>query len=167
MICSIAFLPVFAEHDFAKDVLFETAVQAVVKRAAEEEALNAFEVEITFVDDAFMQELNKEYRDMDKTTDVLSFPANTLTQPWQNEIAAGLVPEPGEEGAYLGELYISLPQAARQAEEYGNTEQEEILFLVAHGMLHLLGYDHETSEEEAAMRQKQRIILNRTKGEIE
>lgn len=93
--------------------------------------------------DARMRRLNREFRQKDRTTDVLSFPL-------QNEIRAGefeLGPAPSE--LLLGDLVISLPKARAQAAEFGITLEEELVHLFFHGFLHLLGYDHELSRREA------------------
>ncbi|NLW74186.1 MAG: rRNA maturation RNase YbeY [Clostridiales bacterium] len=105
------------------------------------------EVSITFADDAWMRALNKKYRDIDKATDVLSFPLEDK-------------PLNPDEPLVLGDIVISLERARRQAEEYGHSYEREVAFLCAHGMLHLLGYDHERSEEaDLDMRRRQRRIL--------
>lgn len=104
------------------------------------------EVSITFVDDAAIHELNREHRGVDTPTDVLSFS--------QLEAGAG---EPVFAGAgadgptLLGDVVVSLERAALQAEEYCHSLSREVGFLVVHGLLHLLGYDHQTPEEEAQM----------------
>lgn len=138
-------------------------LNAVATQAAKEEALTDFEVEIVLTGDALVRQLNETYRGVADTTDVLSFPANELNKPLGQALEEGLqLEEACEPGSvYLGEIYISVAKATEQAEEYGNTLLEELSFLTAHGMLHLMGYDHETKEEEMVMRQKQRIILGR------
>ena len=96
------------------------------------------EVSVTVCGDAYIRDLNRDYRGKDKPTDVLSFPAS--------EALDALDPDNG--ALILGDVVISLDTARRQAEEYGNTVEREISFLVVHGMLHLLGFDHEISEDE-------------------
>lgn len=96
-------------------------------------------VSLMVTDDDNIRKLNKEYRDKDKATDVLSFPS-------------------GEDG-FLGDIAISLPRAREQAAEYGHTLEREAAFLMAHAMLHLFGYDHMDAEEERIMRGKQREIM--------
>lgn len=108
------------------------------------------QLSVTFVDDAAIRELNREHRGIDRPTDVLSFPQ---FEP-DEEIPEGMP-------YMLGDLVVSLETARRQAEEYGHSEEREIAFLLVHGFLHLLGYDHETPEEEAEMRQEQRVLLDR------
>lgn len=108
------------------------------------------QVSVTFVDDAAIHELNREHRGVDRPTDVLSFPQFEADE----EIPEGMP-------HVLGDLVVSLETARRQAEEYGHSEEREIAFLLVHGFLHLLGYDHETAEEEAEMREEQRVLLDR------
>jgi len=119
-----------------------------LKRAAVKTARTAAHMEgkrghheaaLLVTDDQTIRHLNKVYRDIDKETDVLSFPS-------------------GEE-VFLGDIGISMEKAQRQAEEYGHGEEREVAFLVAHAMLHLLGYDHKTDEDEVRMRARQREIL--------
>lgn len=106
------------------------------------------ELGIVVTDDASVQGLNKRYRGVDEVTDVLSFP---LTDP-----AFTL---PMSEGHPLGEVIISLPQAQRQAQENGIALEVEVAHLLAHGALHLLGYDHQTTEEERQMQAREEEIL--------
>lgn len=111
------------------------------------------EVSVSFVDNKEIRNLNKDYRNKDKLTDVLSFPL-------------------GEDGAYdlnietgaylLGDVVISLETALKQALVYGHSLEREIGFLTVHSMLHLLGYDHEVSKlEERKMREKEEAILDK------
>lgn len=98
--------------------------------------------------DAFgMQSLNRDYRNVDAVTDVLTFPA------WEG---ASLAAPPD---GYLGDIAICVPRAMEQAEAYGHSLKREIMFLTIHGALHLLGYDHMQPEEEATMFAKQEKIL--------
>ncbi|SES66828.1 rRNA maturation RNase YbeY [Anaerobranca gottschalkii] len=118
----------------------EELINKICRQVAEEEAINGeYEVNIIFVDDPFIQNLNSRFRGKDCPTDVLSFPFDT--------------PE------FLGEVYISLETAKRQAEEYNHTLTREIAFLTVHGLLHLLGYDHNDQPNEL-MREKEEKILS-------
>jgi probable rRNA maturation factor len=96
--------------------------------------LDNVEISITLTDNETIREINKEWRNKDKPTDVLSFP--------QGETI-------GYRYTVLGDVIISLPYAKEQAEKIGHSYKEEIVRLLTHGILHLLGYDHETSEEDA------------------
>ena len=114
---------------------------------------NACEVSVTFTDNEGIHELNKKYRGVDKPTDVLSFPLfdydGVSEEPPVDEILNN-----------LGDIVISLEKAKEQAEEYGHSYKRETAFLCVHSMLHLLGYDHEKSEEEDRdMRARQTEIM--------
>ena len=96
------------------------------------------EVSLTFCGDDYIRELNAKYRDRDSVTDVLSFPLNDFRNG----------DEPDEELNELGDVVINLKRAEEQAEEYGHSLEREVSFLAVHSTLHLLGLDHERSEEE-------------------
>lgn len=129
--------------------LVRKACKAVLK---EEDFLSPAEVDVTFVDDDEIKELNKNFRDIDKSTDVLSFPLG------EN----GVYDRNPESGALmLGDVIISVDHAVAQADLYGHGLSREIAFLTVHSMLHLLGYDHVNGEEERKiMRRKEEKILD-------
>ena len=111
------------------------------------------EVSVSFVDNEAIHKLNLEYREKDKPTDVLSFPM------WEKEELSDGSALDGH-AVTLGDIIISAEKAKSQAEEYGHSLEREICFLSVHSILHLLGYDHETSEEdEAYMKNKQEDVL--------
>ena len=124
---------------------YETLVKNAVEETLKYEGFTKdCEISITFTDNENIRVLNKEYRDIDRETDVLSFPMD----------------DEGDE-VVLGDVVISLEKAKEQAEEYGHSIEREISFLCVHSCLHLLGYDHETSEEdEKEMFRKQEEVLN-------
>lgn len=104
--------------------------------------------DIIFIDDEEMHKLNKEYREIDRTTDVLSFALN------DNKHIDTVINS-------LGDIFISIPKMKSQAIEYGHTEKRELSFLALHGLLHLLGYDHTLGKkEEEEMFGLQKEILN-------
>ncbi len=116
---------------------------------------NDAEVSVTFVDDEGIRELNKKFRNLDKPTDVLSFPLldyeGESEEPFFDELCHN-----------LGDIVISLERAMAQANEFGHSFEREVAFLTAHSMLHLLGYDHELSDEDDAdMRARQNDIMER------
>jgi len=118
-----------------------------------EDFQNHCEVSVTFTDNEGIHELNKKFREVDKPTDVLSFPLfdfeGETDEPPVDEIMSN-----------LGDIVISLEKAKEQADEYGHSFEREVAFLCVHSMLHLLGYDHETSEEDdVEMRSKQTEIM--------
>ena len=110
------------------------------------------EISLTFTDNAGIQVLNRDFRGIDKPTDVLSFPLTDY---------AGTALPIDEPEFSLGDIVISLERANEQAEEFGHSFEREVAFLTVHSMLHLLGYDHETGEEdETDMRRRQTEILD-------
>ena len=128
--------------DEAADII-SAAIEGALKKQHREGS-----VSVTVVDDETIHGINKEYRNVDRPTDVISFPSEE-----GEEI---LAPPDG----FLGDLVISYPRAVAQAEEYGHSITREFCFLVAHSMLHLLGYDHMTPEEAAVMEAKQARALD-------
>ncbi|EAX48238.1 protein of unknown function UPF0054 [Thermosinus carboxydivorans Nor1] len=130
----------------------EQTVIAVLNKAAEVYGLSEqTEVSIVLVDDEYIFELNRQYRDKDVPTDVLSFALNEGDEP-------AIINDPA--AMLLGDIVISLETAARQAEEFGHGLERELAYLTLHGMLHLLGYDHETEEERVKMRNEEEYILS-------
>ncbi|GAA0341145.1 rRNA maturation RNase YbeY [Bacillus carboniphilus] len=109
------------------------------------------EISVTFVSNEKIQEINKEYRGKDQPTDVISF----ALEEGDEDIPIMGAPET----RVLGDIIISVDKAKEQAEEYGHSYQRELGFLAVHGLLHLLGYDHEEEEEEKEMFSKQESIL--------
>lgn len=135
-------------------------LELLLHKAGESEGVEDGEVALTFVDDKQIHELNKEYRDIDRPTDVLSFAMNEFTDE-EPDIVYEL--EEGEEFQdmpdMLGDIIISVNRAQAQSEEYGHSLEREIGFLFVHGFLHLLGYDHQDPESEAEMMGKQEAVL--------
>lgn len=117
------------------------------------------EVSVTIVDNGAIREINREHRDIDRATDVLSFPMLYFDE--DGNIIDSDYDMDGE-SILLGDIVISAERAAEQAAEYGHSFRREIAFLTVHSMLHLLGYDHVNSaEEEKIMFSKQEEILNK------
>lgn len=122
-------------------------------------------VDITIVDDNSIQEINKEQRNIDKSTDVLSFPMIDYTIPGDFEFLEGdeyndcFDPESGE--LLLGDIIISIEHVKEQAKLYGHSQYRELSFLVAHSMFHLFGYDHMEDDERVVMEDLQKELLNR------
>lgn len=119
----------------------------------EEEIDERAEVSLTVVDNEEIRELNNEFRGKDSVTDVLSFP---MSEHGEFDV------NPETDRIMLGDIVISAERARQQAEEYGHSFEREMCFLATHSMFHLLGYDHEVSEEEEnIMFQKQSKVLDR------
>jgi len=110
-------------------------------------------VSVSFVDEDFIHELNKNYRNIDRVTDVISF-AFLDTEEDKDKILKTKAP------VVLGDIYICLQRAKDQANEYGHSLDRELKFLFTHGLLHLLGYDHMTKEDEEIMFPLQEKILS-------
>ena len=144
--------------DIQVDPRFENAVDpALIERAATgvfnaEQIAGVLDVSILITDDDELHRLNRDYRNVDAPTDVLSFA--------DDGDDAGFVLPPGAP-RYLGDIAISYERVVAQAAEYGHSHERELAFLVVHGMLHLLGYDHERGpEDERVMRAREEIIMN-------
>ena len=114
-----------------------------------------YEVSLVFTDSETVKQLNRDYRGVDEPTDVLAF--YMLPQKGADDSFA--LPPDGV--TRLGEVIISYPQAVEQAREQGHSPERELALLVIHGMLHLLGYDHEEPEEESKMREKEKGLLEK------
>ncbi|MBQ9794858.1 MAG: rRNA maturation RNase YbeY [Clostridia bacterium] len=122
-------------------------MKKVIRTCVEEQYPNhRFEVELTLCGDEEIHGINKEFRGIDRPTDVLSFPMMEFSMP--------------RVYVSLGNIVLSVETARRQAEEYGHSLKRELCFLCAHSALHLLGYDHETEDEREEMEAKQREILD-------
>ncbi|AWP28893.1 rRNA maturation RNase YbeY [Paenibacillus sp. Cedars] len=139
---------------------FIAVLEAILQKAGEAEGVTDGEVDLTFVDDGQIHELNREYRGIDRPTDVLSFAMNEITND-ELEIIYEL--DEGEElesvPDVLGDVIISVQRAKLQSEEYGHSLERELGFLFVHGFLHLLGYDHQDEASEAVMMGKQEAVL--------
>ncbi len=134
--------------------LIEKTIEISMKT---EKLAQAYEVSVLIVDDEEIRTINKEHRDIDKSTDVLSFPMAEFEN-------GELISDEGDydlefEELMLGDIIISAETAKRQADEYRHSFEREIAFLTAHSCLHLLGYDHMEEEEEKQMIGKQESIL--------
>ena len=133
----------------------EKLIKEVVSRVLEEEkVLPEVDVYITLTNNEEIHKINKEYRDVDRPTDVLSFPM------YERDEIEGLKNDTDDEiEKILGDIIVSIEKVREQAEEYGHSFERELAYLVTHGMLHLLGYDHMIEEEKAVMRKREEEIL--------
>lgn len=160
---------IYTRNDQKKEPL-TNAARALVKRAitaalAYEQFEGMAEVSVTFVDNEAIRELNRDYRGKDAPTDVLSFPLFEDEEDFDDGFVLPPDMEEDEEDATspiaIGDIVISVERARAQAEEYGHSFERELAFLAVHSTLHLLGYDHERSEEEdAEQRRRQKEILS-------
>lgn len=129
---------------------YPKVLENVIDKVLEKEKVKNSIFTIIFIDNKKIKEINKEYRNKDIETDVISFALmdeKDMISPMN----------------ILGDIYISIPKMVSQAKEYGHGEVREICFLCTHGLLHLLGYDHMTKEDETEMFGKQEEVLNEFK----
>jgi probable rRNA maturation factor len=133
---------------------FREAIDLVLEA---EGFLKEVEIDLYMVDPATIQTINKEQRQMDKVTDVLSFPMLDVSKGKVHIEETDKNPENGL--LMLGEIVLCTSKAIEQAKDYGHSLEREMIFLVVHAVFHLLGYDHITPEDEAEMIQKQEEIL--------
>lgn len=129
----------YESYDFLYSVL-----DAALKHEKVENAIFS----VVFVDDEEIHKMNREYRGVDRVTDVISFALEDNEDIVYNDLRM------------LGDIFICIPQMKRQATEYGHSEKRELAFLAVHGILHLLGYDHMTEEDEHVMFALQELILD-------
>lgn len=120
------------------------------------------EVNLTLANEETIRETNRSFRGIDRVTDVLSFPMQEFSTPsdfafLEEDVADAFHPETGE--LLLGDIMICVPRAREQAVQYGHALKREYAFLIAHSMLHLMGYDHMTPEEAKIMEEKQEAVL--------
>ncbi len=129
----------YQDYDYLYGVLNATLKHEKVKNAI---------FSIIFVEDDEIHRINRDYRKVDRVTDVISFAFEDNEEMVYNDIRV------------LGDIYICIPQMKRQAISYGHSEKRELSFLAVHGLLHLLGYDHMTKEDEEEMFGLQELILD-------
>lgn len=141
------------QNKIAVDPDLEKTIGDVVTAILEQSEFPGAEVSVVLADNEYIHRLNKQYRDIDTPTDVLSF-----------AMLEGEEDSPVEESeVLLGDIVISVERAQQQAEDYGHSFTREVAYLTAHGMFHLLGYDHNSEEERKIMREKEEQILSELK----
>lgn len=152
------------ETDKKLDIPYEKIIHDIIPAALDyEECPYETEVNVILTDNEAIQEINRDQRNIDAPTDVLSFPMVDFEEESNFDHVEDYVedyfnPETGE--LMLGDIVISVEKVAEQAENYGHSQERELAFLVAHSMLHLCGYDHMDDEEREVMEAKQREILD-------
>lgn len=151
------------ETEITLDFEYEALIRQVIEAALDhEDCPYDISVNIVLTDDESIHEINRTYREIDRPTDVLSFPMISYEKPGDfshvEEDMDNFEPDTGE--LLLGDIMISLETMKEQAKQYGHSEQRELGFLVAHSMLHLFGYDHMEDAEREDMEQRQREILD-------
>ena len=137
------------DNNYPIEASYEDTMKSIASLALKMEGLkDHYEVGLTYVSKDEIKDLNREYRNIDKVTDVLSFP---------------LIEDFSSDETLLGDVAISYEVAQEQAKEYGHSLEREIMFLFTHSILHLLGYDHIEDEDRVIMEERQREILDELK----
>ena len=157
------------ETEIKLDVDYEDIINRVVEEAVDyEKCPYEVQVQVILTDNEAIHGINKEYREVDRPTDVLSFPMINYEKPadfdglekdMNNNPEDYFDPDSGE--LVLGDIIISVEKVMEQAESYGHTKERELGFLVAHSMMHLFGYDHMEEDEAAVMEAKQSEVLEK------
>jgi probable rRNA maturation factor len=130
-------------------------LRSVSRAVARQEGLNGrLALSIHLVDDAGIRDVNRQFRGVDAATDVLSFPLLQQLQPGSAEFTL-----PPDLPAELGDVLISVERASAQAQEFGHSVKRELCYLLVHGLLHLLGYDHVEESERLEMRRREEAVL--------
>ena len=141
-----------------EELLTAELEEAILKAAAESLKYEEFdencEISVSIVDNEEIRQINKQFRNIDRATDVLSFPMLTFEEGEEAEVNEN-------DEIILGDIIISLERAREQAEEYGHSYKRELHYLLVHGIMHCLGYDHMTEEEKTEMREKEEFILSK------
>lgn len=157
------------EAERTLDLPYEEIIREVVLASLDyEECPYEAEVNVILTDNEAIREINREHRNLDAPTDVLSFPLVDYEAPSdfghvEEAVEDYFNPETGE--LMLGDIVISVDKVEEQAENYGHSRKRELAFLVAHSMLHLCGYDHMEDGERALMEERQKTILE-TRGYV-
>jgi probable rRNA maturation factor len=126
------------------------------------------EISMILIDDEEIRQINKDFRGIDRSTDVLSLPAFEEHEDFNSLIDDFSAVDMNSEALVLGDIAISLETALRQSAEYGHSFYREVAYLTVHSILHLLGYDHMEEDEKKVMREREEIIMNKvglTRGE--
>ncbi len=148
-------------NEISSDDFSSLLTKAVEETLKYEGISTPVDVSITVVDEEEIRVLNAEHRDIDKVTDVLSFPMMELYAiEEKDEVLAANLVNIGYDTCILGDVVLCLDVAKRQANDYGHSLDREVAFLTVHSVLHLLGYDHMNEEDEMQMRAKQREIMD-------
>ena len=135
-------------NETGKDIEYIDTMKKLIDYAIKHENLENVIFNVIIVDNEYIHKLNREYRKIDRPTDVISFALEDREEEIESDVRV------------LGDIYISIDKVYEQALEYGHSNLREICFLMIHGFFHLLGYDHMTKEDEKVMFSKQEEILN-------
>ena len=152
------YIPITADVPGAANDRTNALIRKVIRTALAAEGVTLpCEVDVNLTDDAGIHEINREMREVDRPTDVLSFPVFDLTP---GELPDEMDADPGTGLIPLGDMVISMERVAAQAQEFGHSNRRELCYLVVHSVLHLLGYDHlDEGPQKAQMRGREEAIL--------
>ena len=147
-------------EDIEKNKEYEKIIEKVLSKCFEEEKMkdSKLYITITLTTPEYIRKINKEYRNVDKATDVLSFPMFE-----QDELDLKIKNKDFEHEDVLGDIIISIEKVKEQAKEYGHSFERELSYMVVHGFYHLMGYDHIEEEDKKVMRPKEDKILDELK----
>lgn len=147
----------FFYHGVKQEKTYETLLTSVVEAVLQQEGVcRKVDVSITFTTNEEIHRINREFRQVDRPTDVLSFPMYE-----REEIEMLRKPQELEIPETLGDIVLSVEKVEEQANEYGHSFERELAYLTVHGMLHLLGYDHMVEEEKMVMRAQEEAVLEK------
>ena len=146
--------------NIAENVVNEELIEIVLQKCFEVECINptSFYICVTLTDPKTIQEINKQYRNINKPTDVLSFPMfekEELNEILENAIFNTQIQE------VLGDIIISISKVEEQAKEYGHSFERELAYMIVHGFYHIRGYDHMVQKEKEQMREKEENVLSK------
>lgn len=153
--------------DLEENKEYEEIIKKVVEQCFKEEHLenSKLYISITLTTPEHIHEINKQYRNVDRATDVLSFPMFE-----KSELDEKIKKQDFEHEDVLGDIVISIEKVKEQAQEYGHSFERELAYMVVHGFYHLMGYDHIKEEDKVIMRPKEEKVLNKlgiTRDELE
>lgn len=152
-------IAIFDETERVNDEHLKLIETIIIAAAKELKLKDNFEVSVTVVDNERIHEINREYRSIDRPTDVISFAIEDNDEEDFEIFFDEMMEDDVELPRLLGDLFISIDKAKEQANEFGHSFERELGFLTVHGFLHLNGYDHQTEEEEKEMSALQDKIL--------
>ena len=147
-------------QDIEENKEYEKTIKKVLEQCFKEEKLenSKLYITITLTNSKNIRKINKEYRNIDKATDVLSFPMYE-----KEELEEKIAKQHYEHEDVLGDIVISIEKVEEQAKEYGHSFERELSYMIVHGFYHLMGYDHIEEEDKKKMRPKEEKILNTLK----
>lgn len=147
-------------QDIEENKEYEETIKKVLEQCFKEEKLenSKLYITITLTNSENIRKINKEYRNIDKATDVLSFPMYE-----KEELEEKIAKQHYEHEDVLGDIVISIEKVEEQAKEYGHSLERELSYMIVHGFYHLMGYDHIEEEDKKKMRPKEEKILNTLK----